>query len=98
MSTVINAIYNANGSKELKRDGTMRRLHATTVCLRGVELNVEYAVEGGYCAATATDDAEWPLCVVKRIEAGGVDITRLLADTRAEEELAERIEASWRGE
>lgn len=97
MSTTdtLSRIYNGNGAKYESR-GKLKRAERTIVELEGTDIAVEYFVEGFYMEATATDPAEYPVCVVKRMEIGGVDVTNLLSDTRIEENVAELIEEGWK--
>lgn len=88
-------IENRNGDVRHVR-GQARRMSRETVSYKGVDIDVHYDVEGTYMPATETDPAEYPLCVVRKMEINGVDVTRLLADTRTEEELAELIEEGWK--
>lgn len=88
-------IENRNGDVRHVR-GQARRMSRETVSYKGVDIDVHYDVEGTYMPATETDPAEYPLCVVRKMEINGADVTRLLADTRTEEELAELIEEGWK--
>ena len=88
-------IENRNGDVRHVR-GQARRMSRETVSYMGVDVDVHYDVEGTYMPPTATEAAEYPLCVVKKIEINGTDVTRLLSDTRAEEEIAELIEEGWK--
>lgn len=88
-------IQNHNGDTYMVR-GKLRRLSFASIEMDGVEFSVHYEVDGYYMPATDTDPAEYPVCVVKKLEIGGQDVTRLLADTRICEHIAEKVEAGWR--
>jgi hypothetical protein len=88
-------IANYNGAKYPKR-GDLKRAHRTTVEYKGVELRVDYDVDGYYLAATDIDDASSPTCIVRAIYIEGVDVTRLLESDR--DDIAMSIERSWEGE
>jgi hypothetical protein len=90
-------IQNYNGDTTLTRHG-VKRWSRTSVTYSGVDLDVHYDTEGFYAPATETDPAEYPLCVVKKLEINGADVTRLLSGTRIAEEIAERVEQAWRDE
>jgi hypothetical protein len=93
MSTTAEKIFNGSGGKLLCRDGKSRRMSVASVSLCGVELHVEYTAEGGYMPATDTDPAELPMCVVRVVEIGGVNVTALLESRH--DEIAELIEQQW---
>jgi hypothetical protein len=88
-------IANHNGDV-IHRNGHSKRLSRETVSYMGVDIDVHFDVEGYYMPATETDPAEYPLCVVRKLEINGTDVTRLLHDTRAEDEIAELIEEGWK--
>jgi len=95
MNATTDTILNHAGGKLLTRTGA-KRLHRTSICFMGVDLDVEYDTQGCFMSATETDAADYPMCIVKVIEVAGVDVTRLLS--AHESDIAERIEATWRGE
>ena len=83
-------VHNGDGGRELKSG---RRLDRAVIRMDGVEVAVEYATSGTYMRATETDPEEFPVCLVKRMEIGGWDVTRLLADR--EDEVASAVERQW---
>jgi hypothetical protein len=88
-----NKVLNGSGYKYPVRGGDMKRAHRAVIEFKGVELKVDYAVDGYYMAATETDDSSAPCCIVKAVYIDGQDVTRLVADMV--DEIAERVEASW---
>lgn len=90
-------IANYRGDVMSSRRGS-QRTHLTTVTHQGVEFRCHYTIDGQYLPAAGDEPAEYPVCVVKKIEIDTQDVTRLLGDSRIAEELAERIEANWREE
>jgi hypothetical protein len=90
-------IANYNGDTTLTRHG-VKRWSLATVEYEGVDIDCHYDVDGYYLPATDVDPAEYPVCVMRKIEIGGVDVTRLLSDTRIAEHLAELVEQGWREE
>ena len=88
-------IENRNGDV-LCRNGRSKRMSLEVIEYMGVDIAVHYDVDGYYMPATDTDPAEYPLCVVRKLEINGTDVTRLLSNTRAEEEIAELIEEGWK--
>lgn len=89
-------IHNCNGDKLPTRSGQFARTNLTSVCIEGVDIDVHYEADGCYMPATDVDAAEYPVCIVKKLEIGGVDVTRLFHDSSIEETIAEKVEASWR--
>jgi hypothetical protein len=89
---VAEQIFNGSGGKLHTKAGT-RRMSVASLTLCGVDLQVQYTAEGGYMPATETDPAELPMCVVRVIEIGGVDVTALLESKH--DEIAELIEQQW---
>ncbi len=83
-------VHNGDGGRDLR---TARRLNSTIVRLDGVEIQVEYDTHGTYMSATDVDPEEFPVCIVKRMEIGGWDVTRLL-ESRVDE-VASAVERSW---
>ena len=61
--------------------------------LDGVEIQVEYDTSGTYMQATDVDAEEFPVCIVKRMEIGGWDVTRLLE--AREDEVCSAVERQW---
>ncbi len=89
----------AFGSKYPKRGVSgLCRADRTTVTLQGVDIHVDYFVVGAWLEATNDDPAEAPTCDVQMVEIGGVNVTRLLRDTRLMEEIEERVDAQLRGD
>jgi hypothetical protein len=88
-------IANYNGDTTLTRHG-VKRWSLATVEYEGVDITAHYEVDGVYLPATETDPADWPVCVVRKLEIGGCDVTRLLSGSRIAERVAEIIEEGWR--
>jgi hypothetical protein len=87
----LNDLLNSNGSKELRRDGSWHRLHSKHVTHMGVDMEVEYSVDGAYLPSTDIDDECQPVCIPKHILVGGVDIMNLL-DENVVSEIAQKVE------
>lgn len=87
-------IRNMSGHVWHKRGGS-ERASTADVIVRDAEIHVEYIADGDYLPATDIDDACYPTCRIKSIEIGGVDVTRLIGDSRLREEIASAVEAQW---
>ena len=61
-------IFNYSGSKFSVR-GDTKRAHRTVILFKGLDLAVEYFADGAFLAATETDPAEIPQCLIKSIRA-----------------------------
>jgi hypothetical protein len=88
-----NKVLNGDGAKYPVRGGDMKRAHRALIEFKGVELKVDYAVDGYYMAATETDDSSAPCCIVKAVYIDGQDVTRLLEEFR--DEIAMAVERQW---
>lgn len=95
MSTPIEKIFNGNGPKEFRRDGTAKRLHSAWISHKGIDLQIEYDVDGTFMGATNTDPAELPVCLVKHVKHQGEDIMSILSESMLDE-LASRVEQEWK--
>jgi hypothetical protein len=86
-------IYNGSGGKVI-RHGSAKRLHSAWIVFEGVDLEIEYEVDGNYNAATSTDPEDRPMCIPVLIKHNGGDIYKLL-DENTVSEISQRVEASW---
>lgn len=88
---------NFAGGKYFSRSGHPKRLHRAHIWVKGVEVFVEYELDGQYMAATSTDPAEYPYAIVKSIEcAKHTDILPLLEAGVSVEDVADSLERTWR--
>lgn len=68
-------------------------MRSASITLGGIDLTVEYSVNGGYAPATLIDPAEYPeLELLKLTTPGGEDVSGLLGFTPLYEELLEEID------